>query len=140
MTIINLMQAYELDKLANFGLTDEEIVQTLETEDVSTWQERVPQFDFMETVALYKEGKQQFLTALHGDYQIKYVTLPGIQRLLLIRFQLEEGKDYQLLETGIDQLSCDVDVITQLEKMLSVNWQIKKLHDGTYAVSSLNMR
>ena len=31
MTIINLMQAYELDKLSKLDITDEEIVQTLHT-------------------------------------------------------------------------------------------------------------
>lgn len=139
MTIINLLQAYELDKLSKFGLTDEEIVQTLENEDVSTWQDKEPNFDFSEIMALYKEGEQLFLNALHGDYQIKYVTLPGIQRLLQLRFQLEEGRDYQLLEMGINQLSCEKEVITQLKNILSANWQISKQSNDTYAISVANI-
>lgn len=134
MTIINLMQAYELDKLSKLDFTDEEILRTLQTGDVSVWQEQVPNYEFSETMALYQEGEQIFIDALHGNYSIKYVTLPGIKRLLYIRFQLEEGKDYQLLETGIQHLTCDEDVIAKLQHMLSTNWSLAKQVDGTYSI------
>lgn len=134
MTIINLMQAYELDKLSKLDLSDEEILRALRAGDVSAWQEQVPNYEFSETMALYKEGEQQFLDALHGHYQIKYVTLPGIQRLLYLRFQLEEGKDYQLLETGIQHLTCDEETVTKLQQMLSTNWSLTKQADGAYSV------
>lgn len=134
MTIINLMQAYELDKLSKLDLTDEEILRALRAGDVSAWQEQVPNYEFSETMALYKEGEQQFLDALHGHYRIKYVTLPGIQRLLHLRFQLEEGKDYQLLETGIQHLTCDEETVTKLQQMLSTNWSLTKQSDGAFSV------
>lgn len=134
MTSINLMQAYELDKLSKLEFTDEEILRTLQTGDVSVWQEQVPNYEFSETMALYQEGEQIFIDALHGNYSIKYVTLPGIKRLLYIRFQLEEGKDYQLLETGIQHLTCDEDVIAKLQQMLSTNWSLAKQVDGTYSI------
>jgi len=134
MTSINLMQAYELDKLSKLEFTDEEILRTLQTGDVSVWQEQVPNYEFSETMALYQEGEQIFIDALHGNYSIKYVTLPGIKRLLYIRFQLEEGKDYQLLETGIQHLTCDEDVIAKLQHMLSTNWSLAKQVDGTYSI------
>ena len=60
--------------------------------------------------------------------------MPGIKRLLYIRFQLEEGKDYQLLETGIQHLTCDEDVIAKLQQMLSTNWSLAKQVDGTYSI------
>lgn len=128
------MQAYELDKLSKLDLSDEEILRALRAGDVSAWQEQVPNYEFSETMALYKEGEQQFLDALHGHYQIKYVTLPGIQRLLYLRFQLEEGKDYQLLETGIQHLTCDEETVTKLQQMLSTNWSLTKQADGAYSV------
>ncbi|MDD1503766.1 hypothetical protein PVA17_13460 [Lysinibacillus sp. CNPSo 3705] len=134
MTSINLMQAYELDKLSKLEFTDEEILRTLQTGDVSVWQEQVPNYEFSETMALYQEGEQIFIDALHGNYSIKYVTLPGIKRLLYIRFQLEEGKDYQLLETGIQHLTCDEDIIAKLQHMLSTNWSLAKQVDGTYSI------
>lgn len=134
MTIINLMQAYELDKLSKLDITDEEIVQTLHTGDVSIWKERVPNYEFLETLALFQEGERLFLDALHGNYRIKYVTLPGIQRLLHLRFQLEEGKDYQLLEAGIQNLTCHEETITKLQRMLSTNWTLSKHVDGTYSI------
>ncbi|MGE7694446.1 hypothetical protein ACQKNC_10035 [Lysinibacillus sp. NPDC094177] len=134
MTIINLMQAYELDKLSKLNFTDEEIVRILRTGDVSVWQEKVPNYEFSETRALYREGEHLFLNALHGNYRIKYVTLPGIQRLLYLRFQLEEGKDYQLLETGIEQLTCNEETIEKLQHMLSTNWSLAKQVDGTYNI------
>ncbi|MGE7951081.1 hypothetical protein [Lysinibacillus xylanilyticus] len=134
MTIINLMQAYELDKLSKLGLTDKEIVGTLHTGEVSVWQEKVPNYEFSETMALFKEGEQLFLDALHGNYRIKYVTLPGIQRLLHLRFSLEEDQDYQLLETGIQHLTCNEETIVKLQHMLSTNWSLAKQVDGTYSV------
>ncbi|MGE7113777.1 hypothetical protein [Lysinibacillus sp. NPDC047702] len=134
MTIINLMQAYELDKLSKLDFTDEEIVQTLHTGDVSVWKEKVPNYEFLETIALFQEGERVFLDALHGNYRIKYVTLPGIQRLLHLRFQLEEGEDYQLIETGIQNLTCHEETIAKLQQMLSTNWTLSKHVDGTYSI------
>ncbi|WP_341302875.1 hypothetical protein MHB44_11375 [Lysinibacillus sp. FSL H8-0500] len=134
MTLINLMQAYEIDKLSKLQLADEEILQVLRAGDVSAWQQQVPNYEFQETMTLYQEGEQKFLSALHGHYQIKYVTLPGIQRLLQLRFQLEAGKDYELTETGIQHLTCDRETIDKLQQMLSSNWSLQKQADGTYAI------
>ncbi|KOY83598.1 hypothetical protein I6G82_07750 [Lysinibacillus macroides] len=134
MTLINLMQAYEIDKLSKLQLADEEILQALRAGDISAWQQQVPNYEFQETMALYQEGEQKFLAALHGHYQIKYVTLPGIQRLLQLRFQLEAGKDYELEETGIQHLTCNSETIDKLQQMLSSNWSLTKQADGTYAI------
>ncbi|WP_427071774.1 hypothetical protein [Lysinibacillus fusiformis] len=134
MTIINLMQAYELDKLSKVNFSDEEILRALRAGDVSAWQEQVPNYEFSETMALFQDGEQEFLDALHGHYRIKYVTLPGIQRLLHLRFNLEEGIDYQLLETGIQHLMCDEETVTKLQQMLSTNWSLTKQADQKYSV------
>ncbi|GAA3347971.1 hypothetical protein ACQKEY_01690 [Lysinibacillus fusiformis] len=134
MTIINLMQAYELDKLSKLNFSDEEILRALREGDVSAWQEQVPNYEFSETMALFQDGEQEFLDALHGHYRIKYVTLPGIQRLLHLRFNLEEGIDYQLLETGIQHLMCDEETVTKLQQMLSTNWSLTKQADQKYSV------
>ncbi|WP_336634669.1 hypothetical protein [Lysinibacillus fusiformis] len=134
MTIINLMQAYELDKLSKLNFSDEEILRALRAGDVSAWQELVPNYEFSETMALFQDGEQEFLDALHGHYRIKYVTLPGIQRLLHLRFNLEEGVDYQLLETGIQHLVCDEETVTKLQQMLSTNWSLTKQADKKYSV------
>ncbi|MBD8521165.1 hypothetical protein MKY88_11510 [Lysinibacillus sp. FSL R7-0073] len=134
MTIINLMQAYELDKLSKLNYSDEEILLALRAGDVSAWQEQVPNYEFSETMALFQDDEQEFLDALHGHYRIKYVTLPGIQRLLHLRFNLEEGVDYQLLETGIQHLMCDEETVTKLQQMLSTNWSLTKQADQKYSV------
>ncbi len=134
MTIINLMQAYELDKLSKLNFSDEEILCALRAGDVSAWQEQVPNYEFSETMALFQDGEQEFLDALHGHYRIKYVTLPGIQRLLHLRFNLEEGVDYQLLENGIQHLMCDEETVTKLQQMLSTNWSLTKQADQKYSV------
>lgn len=134
MTNINLMQAYELDKLSKLDLSDEDILQTLRTGDVSSWHSLAPNYEFNETLALYREGEQTFLIALHGQYRIKYVTLPGIQRLLHLRFNLDETKHFTLEDTGITNLTCDEDTILKIEDMLSINWTIAKQTDGTYRI------
>jgi len=134
MPNINLMQAYELDKLSKLDLTVEEILQSLRTGDVSSWCNLEPNYEFNETLALYQEGEQSFLDAYHGNYRIKYVTLPGIQRLLHLRFQLEEMKNFQLEDTGINNLCCDEEVILKIQNMLSVNWKLTKHIDGTYSI------
>lgn len=134
MTNINLMQAYELDKLSKLDLSDEDILQTLRTGDVSSWHSLAPNYEFNETLALYREGEQTFLNALHGQYRIKYVTLPGIQRLLHLRFNLDETKHFTLEDTGITNLTCDEDTILKIKDMLSINWTIAKQTDGTYRI------
>lgn len=58
MTIINLMQAYELDKLSKLEFTDEEILRTLQTGDVSVWQEKVPNYEFSKQWHFTKKGSK----------------------------------------------------------------------------------
>ena len=128
------MQAYELDKLTKLNISDEDILQTLQSGDVSAWRILEPNYSFDETLALYREGEQTFIDALHGNYRIKYVTLPGIQRLLHLRFQLEINKDFQLVETGIENLACDEQTLRKLENMLSTNWKITTQADGTVSI------
>ena len=134
MTNINLMQAYELDKLSKLDLSEEDILQTLRTGDVSSWRSLAPNYEYNETLALFREGEQIFLNAMHGQYRIKYVTLPGIQRLLHLRFQLDETKNFTLEDTGITNLCCDDETISMIENMLSSNWTIEKQVDGTYHI------
>ncbi|GLC89101.1 hypothetical protein [Lysinibacillus piscis] len=135
MLLINLMQAYELNKLSTLGYTEEEILKALRKGDVSSWQEKAGEDDFAEIQALFQESEQSFLDAYNGHYRIKYVTLPGLRNLLRLRFGLEEGKNFQVLDTGVQHVTCDEETAQQIQQMLSTNWSFVKQADGTYSIT-----
>ena len=132
---ISLMEFYQIEALRREGITDEEMVATLEKGDLAKWEQAIPHYDFTEIVRLYTAGKEAFQSILAGNYQIKFITFPGLQRILEMKFEQIAHIDYTLEETSVSGIHLREDDQALLKQILSANWQIKQMDDGSINIA-----
>ena len=124
---ISLMDAYLIETLRSNGISNEEIITQIKQENIEAWKRLNKHFDFNELIKLAKQDMDAFQTLLSLGYRVKFVTFKGLQNLLRLRFGKENGKDYELTETGIRQLTLNHDQLVSVKKMLSENWVAEEI-------------
>ena len=136
MTVsISLMEFYQLEAIRRAGYTDETILETLADGNINKWKEDVGTFDFAELQTLYEKDKQAFETALTEGYKIKFLTFPGLQRLLEMKFDRIADMDFEVKENYITNLQLSLPEVEQLEQILSANWKIEQVDKGKVRIA-----
>jgi len=77
-------------------------------------------------VSLYSKDPNVFHSILFNGYQVKFITMRGLQGLLELKFNKKAGSDYVLTERGIEQLKIDKHDLHALHQFLSKNWVIEE--------------
>lgn len=123
---ITLMEAYVLEALKAANVADEVILEKVEAQRVEDFQELVESaFDFD---VLY--GIQESLPSiLNEGYEVKFLTFPGLKRLLSLKLQKEEEKDYTVQQFQIEQLQLTADEKVIVQTFLSANWVLEPQSD-----------
>ncbi|SIT73032.1 hypothetical protein [Edaphobacillus lindanitolerans] len=127
---ISLMDAYLIETLRSNGISDEEILAQARQGDTDNWRELNARFDFSELAMLAEQNLKGFQAILSLGYRVKFVTFKGLQNLLRLRYGIEPGTDYELMETGIRDLVLDQEQLAGMEQMLSENWMIARVGYG----------
>ena len=104
---ISLPTVYKIETVRSKGVSNEELLATLKTGDVSAWSDYNSNFEFNELVELYNNNPEEFKSMLENGYTVKFVTLPGLKNILKLKYGILEERDYQLTETGISGLQVD---------------------------------
>lgn len=128
MTTINLLQAYELLALQE-ELSNEEILQQVKDQQTGEWATLISEWP-MEELAKLATDEAAFTHALAGDYNISYITMPGLTNLLAKRFALQKGTDFIVTDSAITALQLTDEQQVQVSQMLSSNWQLIKGDKG----------
>ncbi|MFD1415588.1 hypothetical protein [Oceanobacillus jeddahense] len=123
---ISQMEAYMIETLRASGVTNEAIIQAAKEKDVSTWKQINDQYDFEQLLVLAEQDFSTFEEIINDGYAVKFVTVGGLERLLKLKFQKVEGKDFQKLKTGVQGLDLSGSSLDELKQMLSINWKITK--------------
>lgn len=126
---ISMMDAYMIEALRSNNISNDDILTSLEKKDISDWENIKPKFDFNELTKLYELDKNTFKSVLQDGYTVKFLTMNGLKNLLHMKFNKIAEQDYQVSDTGIEQLEIDVQSFTALEQLLSINWIIKEHTD-----------
>lgn len=121
---ITLMEAYLIDTLRHAGVTNNDIVTTIERGDYSVWETVSEVFDYVQLKPLYEADVTRFKRILEKGYQIKFLTFPGLQRLLHIIFNKIPEHDFVVEEKGISQLTLTDEEYVHVEQLLSKNWKL----------------
>lgn len=129
--VINLMQAYELIALQD-KKSNEAIIADAKANATASWQELVEKWDMTELPKLIARDEATFADIVHGNYQVSYITLPGLANLLKWRFGLQADKDFSVNETDLAIEDIKVDEATEkaIITMLSSNWHTTKNAQG----------
>jgi len=120
------MEAYMLETLRSNGVSNREILTQIDKKDVRLWGTLNANFDFRELITLAGKDQKAFKSIVINGYQVKFVTLKGLQRLLELKFNKKEGNDYELEDRGITGLQLDESQLSVLKQMLSKNWNVQE--------------
>ncbi|MBD7937262.1 hypothetical protein H9655_09475 [Cytobacillus sp. Sa5YUA1] len=123
---LTLMEAYMIELLRNQGVTDEEIIKKSLSNDTTEWRKYNEQFEFEQLAHLAQKDEANFVSMINNGYRIKFLTFPGLQRILSMKFGLEKDQDYMLVENGVSNIKVSEGQLKEIEKVLSLNWKIKR--------------
>lgn len=120
MKQITLMEAYLIEILRSNDVSKNDILQAVENKKVTKFQTYHKDFDFTLLYELQKDLKD----ILIKGYQVKFLTLPGLKNLLRMKYDKEEGNDYETKETSLENLSLTKKELEDIKKWLSPNWSV----------------
>lgn len=121
---ISLPIAYMIETLRSQGISNSDILHQIKQRDITPWVHMNEHFDFTELLKIADEDQEAFTSILLDGYQIKFITIRGLQTLLELKFQLIEGRDYQRTDKGIKDLHIKEDAWLQLKQLLSKNCMV----------------
>ena len=96
------------------------------SKEVTEWRKYNKQFDFEQLAHLAQKDEANFVSMINNGYRIKFLTFPGLQRMLSMKFGLEKDQDYKLVENGVTNVKVSESQLKEIEKVLSLNWKIKR--------------
>lgn len=123
---ITLMEAYLIETLRHAEITDDAILRGIEDKTLDAFAHVAEQFDFTMLYDLENEIRE----ILAEGYQVKFLTFPGLQNMLKLKFQRLENKDYHVEGHSISGLMLDQTEEKVLRSFLSSNWHTDKAEDG----------
>lgn len=127
---ISLMDAYMIESLRSNGISNDELITSLEKKDISDWESINSKYDFTELIKLYERDNNEFTTVIQDGYTVKFLTMNGLKNLLQMKFNKVAEQDYQVTDTGIQHLVIDAQSMPALKQLLSANWIVQE-HDET---------
>lgn len=125
-----------LERLRRDGITQEQLIDALEHQDVAPLQQiSSSQTDFQEWFTYATEHGEPLVQAVKEGYQITFNTVQGLKMWLDYRFLLEEDDDYTEGEGRLDDIKLSPDQIEQLKNALAVNWVVLEQGEGTVSLA-----
>ena len=127
---ITLMEAYLIEALKSSDASHSEIISYVRQRKADQMQ-RVAQSDSDFTLLYELEGQLEDI--LRDGYRVKFLTFPGLQRLLLLQVEKEADLDYTLNGFTVEGLSLTTEEAEKVETFLSKNWTLTKTGE-TYTI------
>ncbi|MEI3610614.1 hypothetical protein [Pseudogracilibacillus sp. SO10305] len=127
---ITLMEAYLIEALKSSDASHSEIISYVRQKEADQMQ-RVAQSDSDFTLLYELEGQLEDI--LRDGYRVKFLTFPGLQRLLLLQVEKEADLDYTLNGFTVEGLSLTTEEAEKVETFLSKNWTFTKTGE-TYTI------
>ena len=127
---ITLMEAYLIEALKSSDASHSEIISYVRQRKADQMQ-RVAQSDSDFTLLYELEGRLEDI--LRDGYRVKFLTFPGLQRLLLLQVEKEADLDYTLNGFTVEGLSLTTEEAEKVETFLSENWTLTKTGE-TYTI------
>lgn len=127
---ITLMEAYLIEALKSSDASHSEIISYVRQKEADQMQ-RVAQSDSDFTLLYELEGQLEDI--LRDGYRVKFLTFPGLQRLLLLQVEKEADLDYTLNGFTVEGLSLTTEEAEKVETFLSKNWTLTKTGE-TYTI------
>src|SRR5699024_8400975 len=130
---------YLIETIQNKGMDKTSLVNHLQNAEAAKLNEFDSTFDYADLVEAYQKDEQRITDAIKEGYQVKFITQPGIKRLMLLKFGLEEEKDYQVEEGLFTNIPFTQAQLTTFKAMLSANWLVKEIGQTDEGKTTVNI-
>lgn len=135
---ISQNSAVLLEKARSFGLSDEQLLDVIEKNDVTPLEQSGT--DYTEWVSYAREHNENLEAAIKVGYQMTFNTVYGLKNWLKFRFGLEAEKDYTEGEGRFDGLKLNEKDASFIQSALASNWVVLVEPAGDIQVVNLVMR
>src|SRR5690625_1624789 len=125
---ITLMDLYVIETLRKNGLSNQTILEKIRNKEVESFKKYNDRFDF--TVLYELEDAGVLADALKKGYEVKFLTFTGLVNVLKLKFNREEGVDYETEDFTITNLQLEKDEIEVLKQIVSKNWIVSRNRSG----------
>lgn len=132
MIRVALNFAIMLEQVKEKGFMEEEIIQALETDDFVFFKNcgnGLPNWDTL--FSYYKENRAGVKAIISDDYEITFLTKGALKRLLLLKYQLVEGRDYEDRGEILGTITLSKESFQQFTKIVAKNWTFVVLEENT---------
>lgn len=136
---ISMWEAYLIETIQNKGMDKTTLLNHLQNAQAAKLNDFDSTFDYGDLLEAYQADEKRISEAIKEDYQVKFITQPGIKRLMHIKFDLEEGKDYQTEEGLFSNIPFTQEQLTTFKTMLSANWLIKETSQDSDGKTIVNI-
>lgn len=132
MTIpLSQWEAFMIETLRHSGVSGEYIMRGLKENDVSQLQAFDTTFDYQDLLTSWTADSERIKEAIINGYQVKFLSVYGIKRLLKLMFSLEDSENYTLEENQFVDVPLADQQLDTVRTLLSPNWSITNvLEDG----------
>ena len=135
MVRVALNYAIMLELVKSKGYKEEGIIQALERKDLAFFQSCGNGLPDWETLfAYYEENKTGVKAIIADDYEITFLTKGTLKRLLLLKFQLVEGRDFEDQGETLGTITLPKESFHSFTTILAKNWTFVVLEENTYNV------
>lgn len=128
---ISLMEAYLIEALKGANITDEVILEKVRTQNL---QEITEGFEARLDFELLYGIEEKLPSILQEGYQVKFLTFPGLQRLLEIKLDKRETEDYILDGFMVKNLKLTDEEVQVVRTFLANNWTMEQAPEGNYII------
>ena len=131
MIRVALNFAIMLEQVKEKGFMEEEIIQALETDDFVFFENCGNWLPDWETLfSYYKENREGVKAIISDDYEITFLTKGALKRLLLLKYQLVEGRDYEDRGEILGTITLSKESFQQFTKIVAKNWTFVVLEEN----------
>ena len=132
MTIpLSQWEAFMIETLRHSGVSGEDIMRGLKENDVSQFKAFDTTFDYQDLLTSWTADSERIKEAIINGYQVKFLSVYGIKRLLKLMFSLEDPENYTVEENQFVKVPLADQQLDTVRTLLSPNWSITNvLEDG----------
>lgn len=127
---ITLWESYLIETLRSKGMPTTELLTHLKNEDREALISFDDTFNYSELVDIHKNDPARIEQAIETGYQVKFVTQPGVKRLMNLKFGFKEDIDFEIKDEAFVNLRFNDEQLAIFKQMLSPNWQITQKDNG----------
>ena len=124
MNQISLMEAYLIEYIRIKGISNDSIIAKITARDTAQFENLYPKMDFSQLTALAEKDLDAFKRIILEGYQVKFLTINGLKKLLELKLNKKADQDYTETAQGIFQLQVNADELKTIQQFISSQWQV----------------